>query len=127
MNSTEHTIVIQNMIELNKCPGYFVSIKDGCLYSIKSGTVKRLTLQRLWGYYRIGSCRPRPTGEYGYYISVAGRRRSIPVSTCKEVVLEWTKRNVKKGVDIIMDTPIQKSHQIVDGALTINININGVS
>lgn len=103
-NNTGHHIKIQGMIELNRCPGYFVNIKDSCLYSIKSGTVKRLKLQRIWRY--CGYNKPRPTNEYGYQISNAGRRRTIPVQTCKDVVLEWTKLACAKSAVSTGYTPI---------------------
>lgn len=86
--TTQHTINVSGMIELNKCPGYFVNIKDNRLYSIKSGIVKPLKLSRIWKY-QCG--RIRPTNEYGYRISNAGRRLTVPVSTCKDVVTEYTK------------------------------------
>lgn len=108
MNTTQHTITVQGMIELNKCPGYFVNIKDNRLYSIKSGTVKPLKLSRIWKY-QCG--RIRSTKEYGYRISNAGKKLTVPVATCKDVVAQYTKLVAMRKVvsERLEGTPVGQS------------------
>lgn len=130
MNTNQHRINVPGMVELNRCPEYFVNIKDNRLYSIKSGTMKPLKLSRIWRY-QCG--RIRPTNEYGYRISNKGKRLTVPVAACKEVVLEYTKLcatqkavsdNLVKAKPLVNVNVQLVDHEIVSDVLYTNVNIS---
>lgn len=61
----------ENFVGVKRYPGYFYNTEDKQLYSLKSGILKPLKLQK--PYYRMNI-------GYHYNISINGWRKNIPVS-----------------------------------------------